>query len=189
MNGVPDFETLHGEYHLRVVNYLCRFLPRQDAEDVAQEVFLKVYGKLLDFRGESKISTWIFQIATHAALDRLRSPLHKNAQTHAIVDELSDPGAFHIDPGHAQEPEREEMSACIRDLVRELPLEYCTVLSLSELKELGNEEIAHILDTTPGAVKIRLHRARKALRARMEKACSVFLDDRAEIQCDRKNGA
>lgn len=185
---MPDFESLHSEYHPRVVSYLCRFLPRQDAEDVAQEVFLKVHGKLPEFRGESKVSTWIFQIATHAALDRLRSPVHRNAQKHSIVDELSDPGAFHIDPGHGHQPEQEEMSACIRDLVRELPLEYSTILFLSELKELGTAEIARILDTTPGAVKIRLHRARKALRAKMEKACSVFLDDRAEIQCDRKSG-
>ena len=189
MTSVPDFESLHGEFHPRILNYLCRFLPRDDAEDVAQEVFLKVHGKLPEFRGESKVSTWIFQIATHAALDRLRSPVHRNAQKHSIVDELSDPGAFHIDPGHGHEPEQEEMSACIRDLVRELPLEYSTVLFLAELKDLSTAEISQILDITPGTVKIRLHRPRAALRARMERACRVFLNDRAEIQCDRKNGS
>ena len=184
-----DFEALHAEFQDRVRSHLRRFVDAAEAEDLAQEVFLKVHQKLPEFRGESKVSTWIFQIATHAALDRLRSPTHRLAAQHGVVDELSESSAFHIDPGHGLEPVREEMSQCIRDLVQTLSPEYSTVLLLAEMQELSLAEIARMLDCTPGAVKIRLHRARRALRQRMDQACTIYLDQGAEIQCDRKQAA
>jgi len=180
-----DFEALHAEYHDRVRSHLRRFVNEAEAEDLTQEVFLKVHQKLPGFRGESKLSTWIFQIATHAALDRLRSAGHRHGGS-GIADELADDSAFHIDPGHAQEPVREEMNQCIRDLVQTLNPEYAAVLLLSELQELSLEAMARMLECSPGAVKIRLHRARKALRQKMEQACIIYLDPGAEIQCDRK---
>jgi RNA polymerase sigma-70 factor (ECF subfamily) len=181
-----DFDALHKEFHDRVRSHLRCFVNETEAEDLAQEVFLKVHQKLPEFRGESKLSTWIFQIATYAALDRLRSPAHRFAARHGIVDELSESWAFHIDSGHGEEPVREEMSQCIRDIVQTLSPEYSAVLLLAEMQELSLAEIALMLNCTTGAVKIRLHRARKALRQRMDQACTIYLDQDAEIQCDRK---
>jgi RNA polymerase sigma-70 factor (ECF subfamily) len=78
------------------------------------------------------------------------------------------------------------MCHCIRDLVSDLPLDYRTIIYLSELKELPIGEVGEILGISPGSAKIRLHRARRMLRARMEQDCRILLDEQADIQCDRK---
>jgi len=181
----PTFEQLHEEYRPRVRSYLSRFVDGAEAEDLCQEVFLRVHEKLGTFRHESRPSTWIFQIATHAALDRLKSAEHRRLKSAGIIDELSDFEAFHIS-AHT-ESERTQMNTCIQNLVRQLPPDYQTVLVLSEMQDLSSAEIALILNDTQGAVKIRLHRARKALKTLMEKACTIYLDDRAEIACDKKS--
>lgn len=189
MTRMPDtdlFDSLHTEYALRVKSYLRRFVGPAEAEDLAQEVFLKVHQGLATFRGQCKVSTWIFQIATHAALDRLRSPLHRlsNQEQTASLEAVPEPAA----QGHEHQPLHREMCHCIREFVDRLPLDFRTIIHLSELKELKLGEIAEVLDITPGAAKIRLHRARKALRERMEADCRILLDERAELQCDRKHG-
>ena len=61
------------------------------------------------------------------------------------------------------------------------------ILFLADLKELRIEEIAQVLDITPGAAKIRLHRARRALKARMESGCRISLDERGELNCGRRS--
>ena len=182
----PTFEALHAEYRAKVHSYLCRFVEPAEAEDLTQEVFLKVHRNLATFRQESRISTWIFQIATHAALDRLKRPSRRILDQRSLLIEKLDASGLHATPGHGQVPLREEMCRCIQDFVGELPGNYRAILFLSDLKELGIEEIAQILGITPGAAKIRLHRARQALKAHMERGCRISLDERGELSCDRK---
>src|SRR3990170_8809769 len=69
-----DFDALYIRYRPGIVRYLSRIVGRHEAEYLAQEVFVKVGRGLPGFRGESRISTWIYRIATNAALDRLRKP-------------------------------------------------------------------------------------------------------------------
>jgi RNA polymerase sigma-70 factor (ECF subfamily) len=71
-------------------------------------------------------------------------------------------------------------------MVSTLPLGDRTILSLREIRDLDLHEIAAILAITPGAAKIRLHRARRRLRQRMEEGCRFLVDDRGELQCDPK---
>jgi RNA polymerase sigma-70 factor (ECF subfamily) len=179
-----SFEALHAEHAPKVCSYLRKFVDATEAEDLTQEVFLSVHRSLATFRGQSKVSTWIFQIATHAALDRLRSPSHRlppSAPTGALDDHPE-----HATPSHEPHALHAEMCRCIHNLVDELPVDFRTIIHLSELKELRISEIAQILDITPGAAKIRLHRARRALKERMEEDCRILLDERAELQCDRR---
>ena len=183
MESVPSFEALHEDFRPRVLAYLRRFVDPAEAEDLTQEVFFKVYQGLAGFREEARLSTWVFQIATHAALDRLKSAGHR-ASAQAVPLE----GRADILPGAVQAPSpiQDDMCRCIRDMVDELPVPYRMVLVLADLKELRMREIAGILGLTSGAAKIRLHRARKMLRERMERGCRILLDERAEVQCDRK---
>lgn len=176
-----SFERLHAEYAPRVRAYLCKFVDAYEAEDLTQEVFLKVHRGLNSFRREAKVSTWIFQIATHRALFRLRSP-HSALSCAPSADEVVEPAA----PSHAYQPLHAEMGQCSRDLIETLPMPLRVIIHLGELKELKLGEIAQVLEISPGAAKIRLHRARKALRDRMEADCRILLDERAELQCDRK---
>lgn len=70
---VPDFESIHADLFPKGLAYLRRFVGADEAEDLAQEVFIRVHQGLPGFRGESRLSTWVHQIATHLALDRMRS--------------------------------------------------------------------------------------------------------------------
>lgn len=183
--ALPTFEELHAATRPRVVSYLRRFVGQAEAEDLAQDVFLKVHQGLEGFRGQARPSTWVFQIATHAALDHLKSRSHRAAQSSVasvVLDQIESPALS----AHDQGPVEEEMCRCIRGLVDDLPADYRAIIYLSELKELRISEIADILDISPGAAKIRLHRARGLLRTQMEQGCRIILDERAELQCDPK---
>ncbi len=181
-----SFEQLHAAYRAKVRSYLCRFVEPEEAEDLTQEVFLKVHQHLPSFRAEAKLSTWIFQIATHAALDRLKSASHRiHSQKILLIEKLEDLD-HHAAPDHGSAPVHDEMRRCIHSFIEDLPVNYRAILFLSELKELGIDEIARILDITPGAAKIRLHRARQALKASMEQGCRILVDERGELNCDRK---
>ncbi|GLH72654.1 RNA polymerase sigma factor [Geothrix limicola] len=180
-----SFECLEAATRPKVLRYLSRFVGPTEAEDLAQEVFLKVHQGLSRFRGEAKLSTWVFQVATHAALDRLKSPSYRASR--ALLPEAMLEGAdIHAGPDHGQEPMKAEMCHCIRDLVDDLPLNDRTIIYLSELKELRIGAVAEILGISAGSAKIRLHRARRRLRAQMEQDCRILLDEQAELQCDRK---
>ncbi len=73
MNQHPDFKEIYQEFQPKIVPYLYRLLGNQDAEDIAQEVFATVSRGLESFKGQSKLSTWIYRVATNTAIDKLRS--------------------------------------------------------------------------------------------------------------------
>ena len=179
------FEHLHSAMRPKVVNYLSRFVGSSEAEDLAQDVFIKVHQGINGFRGDSKFTTWVFQVATFAALDRLKSASHRASKRLMPGITVEDHQA-HVVPGHDQQPMKDEMCRCIRGVVDRLPVDHRTIIHLSELKELRIGEIAEIIGISPGAAKIRLHRARKALRTQMEQQCRIILDEQADLQCDLK---
>jgi RNA polymerase sigma-70 factor (ECF subfamily) len=75
MHSQAEFEDIYQEYQPKIRHYLSRMLGDQAAEDIAQEVFAKVSRSLDSFKGKSSFSTWIYRIATNAAVDKLRSPI------------------------------------------------------------------------------------------------------------------
>lgn len=103
-----------------------------------------------------------------------------------MPDAILEDSLVHVIAAHDQQPLKDEMCRCIRGLVDNLPVDYRTIIYLSELKELRISEIAEIVGITPGAAKIRLHRARQVLRTQMEQKCRIILDEQADLQCDRK---
>ena len=146
---------------------------------------------LSDFKGESTISTWIFKIATNAALDRLKSSSYKRSSSGSLaplplqtVENLD--LAFSKPTSPDQKIIRDEMSECVREFVDHLPMDYRTILVLKELEGFTNNEIAEILQLSLDAAKIRLHRARARLKKEMENGCDFYHDDRTELACDRK---
>ncbi len=177
-----DFETVYREFHDPIRRHVARLVGDNDAEDVTQEVFASVSSALPQFRGESSLSTWIYRIATNAAVDRLRSAAFKRKA------DVTDHEAHVPDPaaGAEQTMVRREMNDCIRGYIDRLPDSYRHVLVLSEQQGLANQEIADALGITLHTVKIRLHRARARLREAMGEGCSVYRDDRNEVACDPK---
>jgi RNA polymerase sigma-70 factor (ECF subfamily) len=187
-----DFQAIHDSYRPRICRYLARLVGQDEAEDLTQEVFVRVSRALPDFRGEAKISTWIYRIATNVATDRLRSRSFKETRR----DKASPPGEGSdqdVDalpeektPSLERQMEREEMSSCVQDYINALPENYRAVVFLSEIEGLTNQEIAEILGLTLDAVKIRLHRGRTKLREKLEAGCSFDRDQDDILVCDPK---
>src|ERR1700719_3210981 len=142
-----------------------------DAEDVAQEAFLKAFHHLATFRAEAKFSTWLIGIALNEARTRLRheGSLHMEA----IDDTLDDAGRaspailrdWREVPSEALE--RKEVRQMLQEAITNLPAIYREVFVLRDVEELNNVETAAALSITVGNVKVRLHRARLMLQKQL----------------------
>jgi len=193
IDGNRSFREIYERFHPGVLRFLSRIVGEEEAEDVAQEVFLRVDRGLEGFRGESSMGTWIYRIARNAALDRLRSRpawLESVCQLREHVSNEDPADVMSQLPDERASLERyligKEMSECIRGRIRNLPESYRRVLILSELVGMTNAEIASALGVSEGAVKIRLHRARSLLRKDLDTHCTLYHDERDELGCEPK---
>jgi RNA polymerase sigma-70 factor (ECF subfamily) len=192
-----EFREIHDTFRPRIVRYLTRLVGGHEAEDLTQEIFVKISRAINTFRGEAQPSTWIYRIATNAALDRLRSPafqrsIRKRSSLDSITEgdtrsEAREIRTEHKQPSVEADFIRQEMNQCIRDFVDHLPPNYRTVVVLSELEDLKNSEIADILGVSMDTVKIRLHRARAKLKKELETHCSFHSDEQIGLACDLKS--
>ena len=187
------FQQVYDEYHAKIFRYLARIVGQSEAEDLTQEVFVKVGQALETFRGESQLSTWIYRIATNAAMDRLRQPSVRHGgekllpvESIAEIKADQDIRTGELKPSTEQGLIRTEMNGCIREIIQKLPEQYRSVIVLSELEDLKDGEIAGILGLTLQAAKVRLHRARARLRKELSAACVFYRDEQNELACDRK---
>lgn len=172
-----EFSKIYTAYWPKISCYLTRLVGEEEAEDLAQEVFIKVDQALPGFRGESSLSTWLYRIATNTAYDRLRSPSFQNQQDdHQSGEEDEDRDACLREkkPLIEQQFVKKEMDTCLLSYLARLPESYRSVLVLSDMEELSNKEIADILGVTLGTVKTRLHRARASLREELETHCEYY---------------
>jgi RNA polymerase sigma-70 factor (ECF subfamily) len=191
VNNTLDFKEIYREYQPKIHYYLSKLTGPNESEDLTQEVFDKVNRSLDGFRGESKLATWIYRIATHTALDKLRSSSFKHSSKLTSLKESTGIGNKNIWKGQSeastdQKIIRKEMSACVREYIDGLPSDYRTILILSEIEDFKNKEIADILQISLENVKIRLHRARAALKKELDAGCDFYHNDKGTLACDRK---
>ncbi len=191
-----DFQSIYKTFHPKIIRYLAHVVGWRDAEDVTQEVFLKINQALKTFKGESQVSTWIYRIATNSALDKLRSPSFRQTGRSSLSGESTGEGETEITDKNAWTGEkapsietaaiRKEMNECIRGVVEKLPENYRTVMALSEFEGFRDDEIAEILGVSIHTAKIRLHRARAQLKKNLEDHCNFYRDERNEFACDQR---
>ena len=183
-----NFEDIYAAFQPRIKRYLASLVGEDTACDLTQAVFLKVSQSLDSFRGESSLATWLYRIATNLAYDHGDSARVKQQKQERLLaegeslDDLPDGAGAATDSAYI----RQEMNACIREVVVGLPESYRTVLLLVEFEELTNLEAAEVLGVSLDTVKIRLHRARAIVRKAMQNQCSFYHDERNELMCDRK---
>jgi RNA polymerase sigma-70 factor, ECF subfamily len=189
-----NLQDIYNDFRPRILRYLSRMVGEDEAEDLTQEVLVKIDRALKIFRGESQLSTWIYQIATNAALDKLRNPYfreqHGKLFSIEAVERNEEDKDLLMEEGMASADQRvilQEMNGCIREIIDTLPGDYRSVIVLSELEGLKNKEIAEVLGVTLQTVKIRLHRGRAMLKKELSTACVFYRDERNEFACDRKN--
>ena len=165
--GDPDaFEELVRAYQHRVFGVAVRMLgDRAEAEEIAQEVFLRVHRSVGEFRGESKLSTWLYAITSRLCLNRLASSDRRQRR--------ADPDALHDVPSStadaSAELERGELETALRDAIAALPEERRIVVVLRDVEGLSYEEIASALELELGTVRSRLHRARTDLKSKLQR--------------------
>jgi len=166
-----SYERLVREYAPRLLAVAIRILDdRSEAEDALQEAFLSAFRALPSFDGRSRLSTWLHRIVVNAALTRLRRRARlPEVSVEELLPTFLDDG-HRASPGSAWggSPVATAVSREIRDEVRRsvarLPETSRNVLLLRDIQGLDTEEAAGVLGITPGATKVRLHRARQALR-------------------------
>lgn len=171
------FETLVRRHSAPLLRLARRFLGNEeDARDALQDAMVAVFRSIGSFEGNAMLSTWLHRIVVNACLMKLRSKRRRPDESE--IEPLLP--AFKED-GHQIEPstpwtetaesilEREETRALVRESIAKLPDAYRIVLHLRDIEEMSTEETAEILGITRNAVKIRLHRARQALRTLLDR--------------------
>jgi len=185
----PDIVALANTQRSAVRRLLSRMVPESEVDDLVQEVFLKADKGLDGFRSKAAVSTWLHMIARNTALDHLARRRHKEDTRTVPLDAEEGSSAtadgLVIGPDAHSRLDREEMCSCIREHVQFLPAEYVRVIELADIAELSTAEIAARLGISVGAAKIRLHRARAALRALLDVECELYHNTDGTLSCDR----
>ena len=164
------FEQLVVAYRDQVFRLALRMCGNEaDADEVAQEAFLSAWKALPNFRGDSRFSTWLYQLTSHAAIDLMRREKRQIAAEDITEVSASDPG-----PSPQQQAERSETRQAVRDAMGQLSPEYRQIVVLRFLQELSYEEIGAVLKLPPGTVKSRLNRAKSQLKDILSKSGNLF---------------
>ncbi len=175
-----------GDYQ-RILRYLKSMI-RDDAEaeDLTQETFLRAFRRRDTLREEAAQTAWLYRIATHVALDRLRQYARR-----APLESAADPDETDVaepdSPSLQKTMERDEMSGCVQAYLNRLSDSYRAVILLHDMHELTAEQIAQLLGQSLPTVKIRLHRERVKLKAALQTGCDFSYDESSTLTCESKN--
>jgi RNA polymerase sigma-70 factor (ECF subfamily) len=161
------FERLVGRYEKKIYNLALRMLrDPDDAREILQETFLKVYDNLEKFRGEAHLSTWIYRIAMNEALMRIRKNKHR-PRSLEVTDEDGERREIDVEDWAPRPVERlltKELGGELDRAIALLPEDYRGAFLLRDVEGLSNEQIAKAMKLSVPAVKSRIHRARVFLR-------------------------
>jgi len=182
-----DLLGIHDQYYLRVRKFILASVKNESAaDDLVQETFIRIQENVDSLRDPEKITSWIFSIAHHLCQDHFRALKKSSSQ-----EELHD-GLITLQESPVQkELEQGEMSRCVQDKLSLLPETQRNVIIFADIMDFSHQEMADILGLTVENVKVRLHRARKKLKAILEKECTFEVDERSVLVCepvDKTNG-
>jgi RNA polymerase sigma-70 factor (ECF subfamily) len=171
------FNKLVVTYEAQVFRLVWRMLgSRPEAEDMTQEVFVQVFRSIESFRGDSKISTWIYRIAMNLTRNRTKYLSRRKQQNHSELD-AAEPNDAHNEAqgrtsGETRRPDLDAMGNQAESIVIAclslMEAEFREILILRDVECLSYEEVGSITGLAPGTVKSRLHRARSLLKAQVE---------------------
>lgn len=161
------YAGLVSRYQNYVFTLALRFTKnREDAEEVAQDIFIKAYKALADFRGASKFSTWLYTIVNTTCISFLRK---KKLAVHSLDNENVFAAADNLHSGmSANLVEQKSRISMVNQAIRMLNADDSELITLFYKGEQSLEEIAQILGVEPNTAKVRLHRARTRLKEKME---------------------
>jgi RNA polymerase sigma-70 factor, ECF subfamily len=173
------FNELVRLYERRMYAVVFRMLGRRDeAEDLVQEVFVQVFKAIDQFRGDSKLSTWLYRIAINLCKNRVKYLSRRHANDQDTIEDMAERVSLQhakgVTTGDINRPDEvfdgHEMEHVIRRCLAEIESDFREVLILRDIEGLSYEEIGQILSLAEGTVKSRLFRARAQLKALVEQA-------------------
>ncbi len=178
-NNTRSYEQLVQRHMNRVYTIVYRVVNnKEEAEDITQEVFVKVFNGLRKFDQKSSFSTWLYRIATNSAFDAF-DKLKKHSKNTSSVSRHVD-GEDAVDalslqespiPGPEAEVVQSELRECIHRVLKKLDHDHTRVLLLRDFENLSYDEIADVLQANLSAVKMRIHRARLAFQQIFSQFC------------------
>jgi RNA polymerase sigma-70 factor (ECF subfamily) len=162
---VSGFEELVRKYQDKVYN-LCRYMIQDthDAQDAAQDVFLKAYRNLKAFKTDASLYTWLYRIAVNTCLDYKKKLRPEQVEDESVIADLAS-----TEPSPEQRYQSKEIGQSIQVALQKLPEQLRAAIVLKEIEDLSYEEIAQVLHTSIGTVKSRISRAREELRRLLQK--------------------
>ena len=182
-----SYEELVQRHMQRVYSIAYRVVNnKEEAEDIAQEVFVKVYHNIKKFEQQAAFSSWLYRIATNSALDALEKnrrhtkyiiPLNRHSTTSNSTNatEVNEADPLQHQPSPEAGPEasllQNELRECIMNVLKKLGREQARLLVMRDFEDLSYDEIAKDLEAGLSAVKMRIHRARLAFQENFNKFC------------------
>jgi RNA polymerase sigma-70 factor, ECF subfamily len=170
------FREMVAEHRDRVFNLTYRMLGnRAEAEDVAQEVFIKVFKTIDTFREEAKLSTWLYKVTLNTCRNQIKHLARRHDREQDELDEAIEPraaagaGAPPSSPRPDHALERVQTQAMLERAIAELDEDHRELVVLRDVEDLSIEEIHEITGLPDGTIKSRLHRARLALRKKLQR--------------------
>ena len=142
----------------------------EESKNVLQETFLQAYKRLDTFRRESKITTWLYAIGINLARATRRKKARYDTLSEEDLDRLQPKfvAGMRMDKYEEWNPQKlvesEERKRIVHEAIQRLPDDYRIIVTLRDIEEMSTSDVASMLDITPGAVRVRLHRARQALK-------------------------
>jgi RNA polymerase sigma factor (sigma-70 family) len=170
------YAQLVKRYQVFVFTIALRYTPnREDAEEIAQDVFVKAYRSLADFRGESKFSTWLYTIVTTTCITFLRK---KKVTIHSLDNEHIFEAADNQNSAFkANQVEQKSKAQAINEAIKLLSVDDARIITLFYQAEQSLEEIGRIIGVDPNTAKVKLHRARQRLKEKMEKYYAEIVNE------------
>jgi RNA polymerase sigma-70 factor, ECF subfamily len=166
------FDQLFSRHTRAMVNFAYRFMrDRRLAEELAQEIFLRVYEAASGYQAQAKFTTWLYRIATNVCLNEVRKPHYRTA--HKTIS-AENPGSIQIScsaetsSSPEKNLERKAISNALREALDGIPEKQRTAFILNKYQELSYAEVAGIMKISEKAVKSLIHRAREALAERLK---------------------
>ena len=177
---LPDdtraFEMLVGQYKGRVFATIYRLMGnQQDTEDLAQEVFLKVYHGIKDLHDPATLTTWIYRVTTNTCLDAISKQRRRPAMVPLAPSDEAKPEEPHYADTQTLTPEeaalQRELRICLERTLAQLDASGRIALVLRDIEDRSYQEIAEALSVGLSAVKMRIHRARLAFQQLLDQIC------------------
>jgi len=170
--NINKTETIWNEYHSKLLAFIVKRVgDRSAAEDILQDVFVKIHSRMDSLREEEKLESWLYQITRNAVIDFYRTRKPSEDLPEWISQAEADPSA----------QARQELGACLRPMIEQLPAKYRDVLVLSELEGKTQLDVSKEQDISLSGAKSRVQRGRTLLKGIMFECCQFEFDHKGKV--------